>query len=130
MDDESKMRLMKKRILGSYAWQRDIIGPLSKDYECTTEELEDVFFKIFNMSDLNAFHGTFKTAQDICLDKKFHADLRLCWYVGALEIITPQEADALKEKLVGEVKSGKAYEKVLKEGQLELFKLLKEKSCL
>ena len=77
-----------------------------------------------------SFHGTFKTAQDICLDKKFHADLRLCWYVGALEILTPQEADALKEKLVGEVKSGKAYEKVLKEGQLELFKLLKEKSCL
>lgn len=128
MDDDSKMRLMKERILGSYAWQRDIIKPLSEEFECTTDELEEVFFKLFGMSTLEAFHSTFESAYDICLAQKFNADLRLCWFVGTLEIISEKESDKLKEKLVGEVKSGKSYEDVLKEGQLELFELLKEKS--
>ena len=130
MDDDAKLKLMQKRIIKSYAWQRDIIVPLSKEFDCTTEELEELFFDLLDMDSLENLHGTFESAEDICLYQKLNADLRLCWYVGALEILTPQEADALKEKLVGEVKSGKAYEKVLKEGQLELFKLLKEKSCL
>lgn len=128
MDDESKMILMKERIFGSYAWQRDIVNPLSKDYDCTPDELKEVFFKLFDMSTLEASHGSLDVAQDICLAKKFHADLRLCWYIGTLEIITSEEGDKLKEKLVDLVKSGKSYEDVLKEGQLELFKLLKEKS--
>ncbi|MBP3791591.1 MAG: DUF1959 family protein [Methanobrevibacter sp.] len=128
MDDESKMILMKERILGSYAWQRDIIDPLSKDFECTPEELKEVFFKLFDMSTLEAFHGTFDIADRLCLSKKFHADLRLCWFVGYLNILTEEEGDKLKEKLVDEVKSGKSYEDALKEGQLELFDLLKEKS--
>lgn len=128
MDNESKMKLMKERILGSYAWQRDIINPLSKDYDCTPEELKEVFFKLFDMSTLEAFHGTFDVAQTICLAKKFHADLRLCWFIGYLEVISEEEGDILKEKLVDEVKSGRNYDDVLKEGQLELFKLLKEKS--
>lgn len=128
MDDDSKMRLMKERILGSYAWQRDIIKPLSEEFECTTDELEEVFFKLFDMSTLEAFHSTFETAQDFCLAQKFNADLRLCWFVGTLEIISEKESDELKERLIDEVKSGKAYEDVLKEGQLELFELLKEKS--
>ena len=128
MDNDSKMRLMKERILGSYAWQRDIIDPLSKDFECKPDELKDVFFKLFDMSTLEAFHSTFESAQDICLAQKFNADLRLCWFIGTLEIITQEEGEKLKEKLVGEVKSGKSYEEVLKEGQLDLFNLLKEKS--
>ena len=128
MDDESKMRLMKERILGSYAWQRDIINPLSKDFECTPEELKDVFFKLFDMSTLEAFHGTFDIADRLCLSKKFHADLRLCWFIGYLEVLTEEEGDDLKEKLVDEVKSGRDYEEVLKEGQLDLLNILKEKS--
>lgn len=128
MDDESKMILMKERILGSYAWQRDIVEPLSKDFECTPEELKEVFFKLFDMSTLEAFHGTFDIADRLCLSKKFHADLRLCWFIGYLDILTEEEGDKLKEKLVDEVKSGKSYEDALKEGQLELFDLLKEKS--
>ena len=128
MDNDSKMKLMKERILGSYAWQRDIINPLSKDFECEPDELKDVFFKLFDMSTLEAFHSTFESAQDICLYQKLNADLRLCWFIGTLEIITQEEGEKLKEKLVGEVKSGKSYEEVLKEGQLDLFNLLKEKS--
>ena len=128
MDDDSKMKLMKDRIVGSYAWQRDIINPLSNEFECTPEELKEVFYALFDMSTLEAFHSTFESAEDLCLAQKFHADLRLCWFIGTLEIITPQEGDKLKNNLVDKVKSGKKYEDVLKEGKLELFKLLKKEA--
>ena len=128
MDDDSKMKLMKERIIGSYAWQRDIVIPLSKEFECTPQELEEIFFALFDMSTLEAFHSTFESAKDICLAQKFNADLRLCWFINTLEVISQKEGDNLKEKLVNEVNAGKTYEEVLKEGQIDLFNLLKEKS--
>ena len=128
MDDKERLRLMQTRIIKSYAWQRDVIVPLSKDFDCTVEELEEVFFNLFNMDTLEAMHGTFSSAKDICLYQKFHADLRLCWFSGTLEVISPEDAKELKMKLVEEVKNGKSYEDALKEGHLELFELLKKEA--
>ena len=59
MDDAEKLRLMQTRIVKSFAWQRDVIVPLSKDFDCTIDELEEVFFNLFNMDTLEAMHGTF-----------------------------------------------------------------------
>ena len=42
MDDDAKLKLMQKRIIKSYAWKRDIVVPLSKDIDCTVDELEEV----------------------------------------------------------------------------------------
>ena len=128
MDSDAKLRLMQKRIVRSYAWQRDIFIPLSKDFDCTVEELEDLFFDLFDMDTLNGLHGTFESAQDICLYQKLNADLRLCWFSGTLEVISPEDAKNLKMKLVEEIKSGKSYEDALKEGKLELFELLKNEA--
>ncbi len=128
MDDDAKLRLMQKRIVKSYAWQRDVIVPLSKDFDCTVDELEEVFFNLFDMDTLEAMHGTFESAADICLYQKFNADLRLCWFSGTLEVISPEDAKKLKMKLVNEVKNGKSYEDALKEGHLELFELLKKEA--
>ena len=128
MDDDAKLRLMQKRIIKSYAWQRDIIIPLSKDFDCTVDELEEVFFNSLDMSSLEALHATHESAQDICLYQKFHADLRLCWFNGTLELISDEDAKNLKMKLVSEVKNGKSYEDALKEGHLELFELLKKEA--
>ena len=127
MDDGAKLKLMQKRIIKSYAWQRDIIVPLSKDFNCTVDELEDVFFDLFDMSSLEALHATFESAQDICMYQKFNADLRLCWFIDTLEVISREDGKNLKYKLVQEVKNGKSYEEALKEGKLELFELLKKR---
>ena len=108
MDDDAKLRLMQKRIIKSYAWQRDVVVPLSKEFDCTVDELEDVFFDLFDMDTLQALHGTFKSAEEICLSQKLNADLRLCWFIQTLEAITPQDGEKLKEKLIEEYKDGKS----------------------
>lgn len=128
MDDDAKLRLMQKRIIKSYAWQRDIIVPLSEDFDCTVEELEEVFFNSLDMSSLEALHATFESAQDICLYQKLNADLRLCWFTDTLELISREDAKNLKMKIVNEINNGKSYEEALKEGQLELFELLKKEA--
>lgn len=128
MDDDVKLELMQKRIMKSFAMQRDVIVPLSKDFNCTVDELEEVLFHLFDMSTLQALHATHESAEDICLYQKFNADLRLCWFHGTLEAISDEDARNLKLKLVNEVKNGKSYEDALKEGQLELFELLKKEA--
>ena len=128
MDDDAKLRLMQKRIIKSYAWQRDIIVPLSKEFDCTIDELEEVLFNSLDMSSLEALHATFESAQDICLYQKLNADLRLCWFVDSLELVSREDGRNLKMKVVNEVKNGKSYEEALKEGQLELFELLKKEA--
>ena len=87
MDDDARLKLMQNRIIKSYAWQRDIIVPLSKEFDCTTEELEELFFSLFDLDSLENLHGTFDSAKDICLYQKFNADLRLCWFIDTLEIL-------------------------------------------
>ena len=128
MDSDAKLKLMQKRIVKSYAWQRDIIVPLSREFNCTVDEFEDVLFELLDMDSLEALHATFESAQDICLYQKFNADLRLCWFIDTLEIIPREEGKNLKYKLVQEVKNGKSYEDALKEGKLELFELLKKEA--
>ncbi len=128
MDDDAKLKLMQKRIIKSYAWQRDIIIPLSKDFNCTVDELEEVLFNSLDMASLEALHGTFETAKDICLYQKLNADLRLCWFTETLELISKEDGKDLKMKIIKEIKNGKSYEDALKEGQLELFELLKKEA--
>ena len=128
MEDDAKLELMQKRIIKSYAWQRDIIIPLSKDFDCTVEELEEVFFNSLDMGGLEALHGTFESAKDICLYQKLNADLRLCWFIDTLELISREDGKNLKMKIMDEIKNGKSYDEALKEGQLELFELLKKEA--
>ena len=128
MDDDARLKLMQNRIIKSYAWQRDEIVPLSKEFDCTTEELEELFFSLFDLDSLENLHGTFDSAKDICLYQKFNADLRLCWFIDTLEILPREKGKDLRYKLVQEVKNGKSYEDVLKEGRLELFQLLKDEA--
>jgi len=128
MDDDARLRLMQKRIIKSYAWQRDIIIPFSKEFDCTVDELEEVFFDILDLDSLEALHATFESAQDICLYQKLNADLKLCWFIDTLEMISHEEGKELKMNIIKEIKNGKSYEEALKEGKLELFQLLKKEA--
>lgn len=128
MDSDAKLELMQKRIIKSYAWQRDIVVPLSKEFDCTVDELEEVFFNLLDMSSLEALHATFESSRDICLYQKLNVDLKLYWLIDTLELLPHESGKELRLNLIKEIKNGKSYDDALKEGKLKLFQLLKEES--
>lgn len=125
MDNEAKLNLMKKRVIGSFKWQEDIIIPFSKEFRCTTEDLEDLFMDLLDMSSLEALHGTLEIANHKCLLERLDADLRLPWYVDVLELLSVEQGDKLKNKVANEIIDGKSYDIALDEGRKDLFNLLK-----
>ena len=126
MDEEAKLKLMKKRVVESFKWQEDVIIPFSKEFDCTTEELEDLFMDLLDMSSLEALHGTLEVANHECLVEKLDADLKLPWFVDILELLSHNQGDELKNKIVREIGSGKSYDDALKEGRKDLFNYIKE----
>ncbi|WP_409200943.1 DUF1959 family protein [Methanobrevibacter sp. DSM 116169] len=125
MDKNEKLKMMKNRILDSYAWKRDVIVPLSEDFNVTTEEIENVLFKDMDMSSLSNTFATYETATVKCLLKRLHIDLNLCWIEDTLNLISKKDSDNLKLNLVNEINAGKEYNEVLKEGREKLFNFLK-----
>ena len=119
MDNEAKLNLMKKRVIRSFKWQEDIIIPFSKEFGCTTEDLEDLFMDLLDMSSLEALHGTLEIANHKCLLE------RLPWYVDVLELLSVEQGDELKNKVANEIIDGKSYDIALDEGRKDLFNLLK-----
>lgn len=126
MDNKAKLNLMKKRVIRSFKWQEDIIIPFSREFGCTTEELEDLFMDLLDMSSLEALHGTLEIANQKCLLERLDADLRLPWYVDILELLSVEQGDEIKNKVADEIISGKSYDIALDDGRKELFNFIKE----
>lgn len=121
---ESLMELMKKRILDSYRWQEDIIKPFSKEMGITTHELEKILMKRLDMSSLEALHPRFESSRYSCIFNKIHSDLQICWLCDVMEIISKEDADAIKDKIAKEVVNGKSYEDAIADGKKELIEYL------
>jgi energy-converting hydrogenase A subunit M len=122
--NESLMELMKGRILSSYRWQEDIIKPFSKEMDITPEILEKILIKRLDMSSLEALHPRFEQSKFLCILDKIDSDLKICWLSDIIEIISKEEADAIKNKIAKEVVDGTSYEVALKNGKKELIEYL------
>ena len=123
-NSESLMELMKKRILDSYRWQEDIIKPFSKELGITTQELEKILMRRLDMSSLEALHPRFESSRYSCICDKIHSDLQICWLSDVMEIISKEDADAIKDKIAKEVINGKSYEDAISDGKKELIEYL------
>ncbi|HEX3013066.1 MAG TPA: DUF1959 family protein [Methanobacterium sp.] len=121
---ESLMELMKGRILNSYKWQEDIIKPFSKEMGITTQELEKILMRRLDMSSLEALHPRFESSRYSCMLDKIHSDLQICWLSDVMEIISKEDADAIKDKIAKEVVNGKSYEDAISDGKKELIEYL------
>ena len=121
---ESLMEIMKGRILNSYRWQEDIIKPFSKEMGITPEVLEKILMKRLDMSSLEALHPRFESSKYLCIRDKIHSDLNICWLSEIMEIISPEDADAIKNKIAKEVVEGKSYEDAMADGKKELIEYL------
>jgi len=122
--NESLMKLLKKRILKSYRWQEDIIKPFSKEMDVKEETLEEILIKRLDMSSLEALHPRLESSKFSCIRDKIHADLQICWLSDVMEIISPDYADIIKNKIAKEVIEGKNYKDAIKDGKKELIEYL------
>ena len=124
---EKELHLMKSRILESYKWRKDIIIPLSKEFDVSIKETEELFMDLMDMSTLENLHATFESAGNLCLIERLHIDLRLCWFYDTLELLTKEESDNLKLKIYKEFKKRTYYQQALNALSKNFFQLLKNK---
>jgi energy-converting hydrogenase A subunit M len=123
-DDQVLLELMKTRIVRSYKWREDIIIPLSEELEISTEDLEQILIKKLDMSSLEAIHPRFESSRARCIKERIHSDLKLCWLLDVMDIISLDQAEHLKSKITKEVLDGKDYNDALEKGKKELLDIL------
>ena len=125
IENEELLITMKKRILSSYKWQKDVVKPLAKELEITTEELEELLMKRLDMSSLEAINPRFESAKLRCLKERIHSDLRLCWLCDVMDILTEEESEIIQHKIAVDVlRDNKPYEQAIEEGRHDLLEYL------
>ncbi|PKL66982.1 MAG: DUF1959 domain-containing protein [Methanobacteriales archaeon HGW-Methanobacteriales-1] len=125
MDDEqSRLELMKTRIIRSYRWREDIVKPLAEELEIDLDLFEQILINKLDMSSLEALHPRFESARQRCIKERVHADLQLCWLEDVMEIVSPQQSEYIKMKISQEVIDGIPYPEALEDGKKELLKIL------
>jgi energy-converting hydrogenase A subunit M len=124
-DEELYLR-MKRRIIRSFKWQEDIIIPFSEELNITPEELEEILINRLDMSSLEALHPRFESSKYRCTKERTHSDLKLCWLLDVMNLLTLEEAEEIKNRMTLKiVTKNEPYEKALKEGRKELVEYLK-----
>ena len=122
IEDEELLITMKKRILASYKWHKDVVVPFAAELEISPEELEEVLMKRLDMSSLEAINPRFESSKLRCIKEKIHSDLRLCWLCDVMNILTEEESENIKTKIAYEVlNENKPYDKAIEEGRKDLL---------
>jgi len=122
IEDEEVLITMKKRILESYKWRKDVVDPFARELEISTEELEEVLMKRLDMSSLEAIYPRFESSQLRCIKERIHADLRLCWLCEVMNILTKEESETIQNRIAYQVlKENIPYDKAIEEGRKDLL---------
>ena len=125
MDEDDVLRIMKMRIVESYRWKLDIVEPISKELGISEDELEEILIKRLDMASLEALHPRYESSKHHCIKDKLHADLRLCWLSDAMNILSKEETEEIKNKIAAEILTeGKSYQEALEEGRKDLLEYL------
>lgn len=125
MDEDDVLRIMKMRIVESYRWKLDIVEPISKELGISEDELEEILIKRLDMASLEALHPRYESSKHHCIKDKLHADLRLCWLSDAMNILSKEETEEIKNKIAAEILTeGKSYQEALEDGRKDLLEYL------
>ena len=125
MDKSEQMEMMKLRVLRSFKWNAQIVHPLAQEFGIEDEEFEEILMNHFDMSYLENIHATFEIAEKDRLFRRIYIDLRFHWFCDVLELVSPEDAEAISIKAAEEVWNGKDYEEALKTGREEILELIK-----
>lgn len=122
IEDEELLITMKKRILASYKWQKDVVIPFARELEISPEELEEILMKRLDMSSLEAINPRFESSKLRCMKERIHADLRLCWLCDVMNLLTEEESETIQTKIAYEVlNEDKPYDIAIEEGRKDLL---------
>ena len=122
IEDEELLITMKKRILASYKWQKDVIIPFASELEISPDELEEILMKRLDMSSLEAINPRFESSKLRCMKERIHADLRLCWLCDVMNLLTEEESKTIQNKIAYEVlNEDKPYDIAIEEGRKDLL---------
>ena len=125
MDEDDVLRIMKMRIVESYRWKLDIVEPISKELGISEDELEEILIRRLDMASLEALHPRYESSKHHCIKDKLHADLRLCWLSDAMNILSEEETEEIKNKIAAEILTeGKSYQEALEDGRKNLLEYL------
>lgn len=125
---EELYRRMKRRIVKSFRWQKDLIIPFSTELKITPDELEEILMNRLDMSSLEALQPRFESAKYRCTKERIHSDLKLCWLADVMNLLTFDEAEDIKNKITSRIIDQHInYEEALEEGRKELVEYLKTK---
>lgn len=125
LDEDDVLRIMKMRIVESYRWKLDIVEPISKELGISEDELEEILIKRLDMASLEALHPRYESSKHHCIKDKLHADLRLCWLSDAMNILSKEETEEIKNKIAAEILTeGKSYQEALEDGRKNLLEYL------
>ena len=101
------------------------VHPLAQEFGIEDEEFEEILMNHFDMSYLENIHATFEIAEKDGLFRRIYIDLRFHWFCDVLELVSPEDAEAISIKAAEEVWNGKDYEEALKTGREEILELIK-----
>jgi energy-converting hydrogenase A subunit M len=122
IEDEELLITMKKRILASYKWQKDVVIPFASELEISPEELEEILMKRLDMSSLEAINPRFESSKLRCMKERIHSDLRLCWLCDVMNLLTEEESKTIQNKIAYEVlNEDKPYDIAIEEGRKDLL---------
>lgn len=125
IENEKLLITMKKRILESYKWRKDVIIPFARELDITPDELEELLMKKLDMSSLEAINPRFESAKIRCIKERIHSDLKLCWLCDVMNIITEEEAETIKDKIAYDVlEKNKPYKEAVEKGRKDLLEEL------
>ncbi len=123
--EDKLLHTMKKRIITSYRWEKDVIIPLAQELKISPEELEEILMKRLDMASLEALHPRFESSKMRCVKERIHADLRLCWIQDVMNILSDKEADDIKNRIAYKIINEREdYDKAIEEGRKELLEYL------
>ena len=124
--DNDLLYQMKLREIESFKWQEDIIEPLSKEFNISVDEMNEIFIENLDMSQIDSLHATYQSALHDALHRKLYVDLHLQWFIDVLGIVTVEQGDKIRLPLAKKLINGADYNEILQEGRNKLLFVLKE----
>lgn len=120
------LREMKMRELESYQWQKDVVKPLSEEFNVSIDEMNEVFLDNLDMSQIDSLHATFQSALHEAILRKLYIDLHLQWFIEVLNMINEEQGNKIRVPLAKKIVEGADYKETLQEGRNQLFACLKK----